>query len=70
MTIDVLEINPKTGKYYGEYKTSFEKFITLKHDYCKLSNSTKLSDSTKMSNQEFINKSKEKFGEDRFDLHT
>lgn len=64
--IDVLEINPKTGKYYGEYKTSFEKFITLKHDYCKLSNSTKLSDSTKMSNQEFINKSKEKFGEDRF----
>ena len=67
VTINVLEINPKTGESYGKYRTSFEKFIIRKQDYYKLTSSTKVSDSTKMSNQEFINKSKEKFGENKFE---
>lgn len=56
------DINPNTGKPFGEYHTSFRRFITEGKDFKELINAYMASEFNRMTNENFIKKSRAIFG--------
>jgi len=64
----VNEISTKTGKIVGEWKTCFKTLITIQEDNMVCAGMvSKTKTAQYIDTEEFIRRSKEKFGEDRFD---